>query len=90
MMKDFGFTPRVSTIIADWPEAASFCLVYKSPNSNFPCHSCLVQRNDLANIDFSSDDIILRTHNEMRKHLEDHTQASVCAESVPNFFWDMP
>ena len=80
------FYPRVSTIIADWPEAASFCLVYKSPNSNLPCHSCLVKRNDLANIDLLSNDIILRTHSEMRRHLKVHTQKSVCIESVPNFF----
>jgi hypothetical protein len=50
----------------------------------------LVKKNDLANTDLSSDDIILRTHDEMRKHLESHTQKSVCIESVPNFFWDMP
>src|SRR5581483_3062484 len=29
------FYSRVSTIIADWPEAASFCLVYKSPIQTF-------------------------------------------------------
>ena len=29
------FYPRVSTIIADWPEVASFCLVYKSPIQTF-------------------------------------------------------
>src|SRR5438270_719444 len=29
------FYPRVSTIISDWPEAASFCLVYKSPIQPF-------------------------------------------------------
>ncbi|GES75667.1 hypothetical protein GLOIN_2v1783703 [Rhizophagus clarus] len=59
------FYPRVSTIIADWPEAASFCLVYKSSNSNLPYHSCLVKRENLANIDLSVNDVILRTHNEM-------------------------
>ncbi|GES75413.1 hypothetical protein GLOIN_2v1783703 [Rhizophagus clarus] len=62
------FYSRVSTIIADWPEAASFCLVYKSSNSNLPCHSCLVKRENLANIDLSVNDVILRTHDEM--HLE--------------------
>ena len=86
----FWFYPRVSTIIADWPEAASFSLVYKSPNSNRPCHFCLVKKDDLANTDLSSDDMILRTHSEMRKHLENFTQKSVCIESVPNFFWDLP
>ncbi len=48
------FYPRVSTIISDWPEAASFCLVYKSPNSTFPCHFCLVKKDDLANINLLS------------------------------------
>lgn len=84
------FYPRISTIIADWPEAASFCLVFKSANSALPCHSCLVRKDDLANIDLSSNDIILRTHNEMRERLENHMQKSVCIESVPNFFWDLP
>ncbi|GET00661.1 hypothetical protein GLOIN_2v1783703 [Rhizophagus clarus] len=64
------FYPRVSTIIADWPEAASFCLVYKSSNSNLPCHSCLVKRENLANIDLSVNDVILRTHDKMRKNFE--------------------
>ncbi|GET03759.1 hypothetical protein GLOIN_2v1783703 [Rhizophagus clarus] len=84
------FYPRVSTIIADWPEAASFCLVYKSSNSNLSCHSCLVKRENLANIDLSVNDVILRTHDEMRKHFENDTQRSVCIESVHNFFWDLP
>jgi len=88
--ENIWFYPRVSTIIADWPEAASFCLVYKSSNSTLPCHFCLVRKNDLANTDLSSNDIILRTHDEMRKHLEDRTHKSVCIESVPNFFWDLP
>ena len=88
--ENIWFYPRVSTIIADWQEAASFCLVYKSSNSNLPCHFCLVRKNDLVNTDLSSNDIIPRTHDEMRKHLEDRTQKSVCIESVPNFFWDLP
>ena len=30
------FYPRISIVIADWPEAATYCLTYKSPMSNFP------------------------------------------------------
>ncbi|CAG8778770.1 17065_t:CDS:1, partial [Rhizophagus irregularis] len=59
------FYSRVSTIIADWLEAASFCLVYKSFNSNLPCHFCLVKKENLANIDLSVNDVILRTYDEM-------------------------
>ncbi|GET51376.1 hypothetical protein GLOIN_2v1879550 [Rhizophagus irregularis DAOM 181602=DAOM 197198] len=84
------FYPRVSTIIADWPEAASFCLVYKSSNSSLPCHSCLIKRDNLANIDLSVNDVILRTHDEMRKYFENDTQKSVCIESVYNFFLNLP
>ncbi|GBC24765.2 hypothetical protein GLOIN_2v1879550 [Rhizophagus irregularis DAOM 181602=DAOM 197198] len=83
------FYPRVSTIIADWPEAASFCLIYKSSNSSLPCHSCLIKRDNLANIDLSVNDVILRTHDEMCKYFENDTQKSVCIESVYNFFWDL-
>ncbi|GET60979.1 hypothetical protein GLOIN_2v1783703 [Rhizophagus irregularis DAOM 181602=DAOM 197198] len=70
----------------DWPEAASFCLVYKSSNSSLPCHSCLIKRDNLANINLSVNDVILRTHDEMHKYFENDTQKSVCIESVPNFF----
>ena len=88
--KKIWFYPRVSTIIADWPEAASFCLVYKSPNSNLPCHFCLVKRENLANINLSSSDMILRSHDEMREHFENNTQKSVCIETISNFFWNFP
>ena len=64
--EQFWFFPRISVIITDWPEAASFCLVYKSPNSAHPCHFCLVERNNLANINLSSNGVVPRTHNEMR------------------------
>src|ERR1041385_5086602 len=84
------FYPRVSTIISDWPEAASFCLVYKSPNSTFPYHFCLVKKDDLANINLSFNDVVPRTHNEMRRYLENNTPNSASIESVPNFFWNLP
>ena len=84
------FYPRVSTIISDWPEAASFCLVYKSSNSTFPCHFCLVKKDDLANINLPFNDVVPRTHNEMRRYLENNTPNSASIESVPNFFWNLP
>ncbi|GET49863.1 hypothetical protein GLOIN_2v1488317 [Rhizophagus irregularis DAOM 181602=DAOM 197198] len=50
----------------------------------------IVKRENLANIDLSVNDVILRTHDEMCKHFENDTQRSVCIESVHNFFWDLP
>ena len=86
--KKVWFYPRVLTIIADWPEAASFCLVYKSSNSNIPCHFCLIRKDDLSNVNLLSSDMILRSHDEMCQHFENNTQKSVCIESVSNFFWN--
>lgn len=84
------FYPRVSIIIADWPEAATFCLTYKSTNSYFPCHFCLVGRNNLANINLSPSDVRPRTHEEMYKHFDENTEKDVSIESVRNYFWSLP
>jgi len=85
----FWFFPRVSVIIADWPEAATYCLTYKSTNSNYPCHFCLVKRDNLANINLSSHDVRPRTHEEMREYFNGSAGSDVSIESVPNFFWNL-
>lgn len=81
------FYPRISAIISDWPEAATYCLTYKSAMSNFPCHFCLVTRDDLADINLT---IELRTHENMRNYLNESAEETVCIESVDNFFWKLP
>ncbi|RHZ85504.1 hypothetical protein Glove_65g95 [Diversispora epigaea] len=62
--KDIWFFPRISTIICDWPEVCTFSLTYKSANSNYPCHFCLVQREDLIDI---RKEVILRNHVNMKE-----------------------
>ena len=52
------FYPRISVIITDWPEAATYCLTYKSTMSNFPCHFCLVSRDNTPNINLRSNEMI--------------------------------
>lgn len=84
------FCPRISVVIADWPEAATYCLTYKSAMSNFPCHFCLVPRNDLANINLQSNEITLRTHVNMRRYFNEKSGSSVCIEDIYNTFWDLP
>jgi hypothetical protein len=61
----FWFFPRISVVISDWPEAATFCLTYKSPMSTHPCHFCLVTRDNLPNINLSEQQMELRTHANM-------------------------
>ncbi|RHZ84391.1 hypothetical protein Glove_82g37 [Diversispora epigaea] len=41
------FFPKMSIIIGDWLEACTYSLTYKSASSNFSCHFCLVQKNNL-------------------------------------------
>ena len=84
------FYPRISIIIADWPEAATYCLTYKSAMSNFPCHFCLVTRDNLANINLTTDEMELRTHENMLAYLNRKLEKSVCIESLYNYFWDLP
>ena len=81
--------PKVLIIIADWPEAATFCLTYKSTNSNYPCHFCLVNRNDLANTSISKHDLVLRNHENMQNYFDKNEVNSVCIELIPNFFWKL-
>ncbi|KAF0427063.1 zn-finger domain-containing protein [Gigaspora margarita] len=62
--------PKVSTIIADWPEATTFCLTYKLTNSNYPCYFCLVDKKNLASTKCFKHDLFLRNHENMRNYFE--------------------
>ncbi|RHZ77434.1 hypothetical protein Glove_178g18 [Diversispora epigaea] len=81
------FFPKISTIIGDWLEACTYSLTYKSTSSNFPCHFCLIQKNDL--IDTMQDQIILCNHENMMKHFNNNTDHSVSLELVENYFWNI-
>lgn len=81
------FYPKISVVIADWPEAATFCLTFKSPMSSYPCHFCLVKKDNLSNINLQPNNVILRTHRNMSLHYQQNSGKSVCIEDVPNFFW---
>ncbi|RHZ86997.1 hypothetical protein Glove_41g196 [Diversispora epigaea] len=78
------FFPKISTIIGDWPEACTYSLTYKSASSNFPCHFCLVQKNDL--IDTMQDQIILRNHENMMEHFNNNTGHSKAINEWADLF----
>lgn len=84
------FFPQISVIIADWPEAATYCLTYKSPMASLPCHFCLVKRDNLAKINLATSEIVPRTHDSMRQFFEQNSTKSVCIENIQNFFWKFP
>ncbi|RHZ48439.1 hypothetical protein Glove_551g2 [Diversispora epigaea] len=85
----FWCFPRISMIISDWPEACTFALTYKSTKSNYPCHFCLVSKEDLSNINLNSNQIEPRSHNNMKLYYKNNTGKNVSIENVRNFFWSV-
>ncbi|KAF0468033.1 zn-finger domain-containing protein [Gigaspora margarita] len=85
--KFIWFYPKFSTIIADWPEAATFCLTYKSTKSKHLCHFCLVKRDNLTNTNLIKKDIELRNHENMQYYYNRNEEQIVSIESVQNIFW---
>lgn len=88
--KKIWFYLRISTVIADWPEAASYCLTFKSTMSHLPCHFCLVKRDNLADINLQNHDIAPRTHIDMQRQFNQGLGKTVCIEDISNFFWKLP
>ncbi|RHZ87186.1 hypothetical protein Glove_40g155 [Diversispora epigaea] len=85
----FWCFPRISMIISDWPEACTFALTYKSTKSNYPCHFCLVSKEDLSNINLNSNQIEPRSYNNMKLYYKNNTGKNVSIENVRNFFWSV-
>ncbi|RHZ73276.1 hypothetical protein Glove_232g35 [Diversispora epigaea] len=86
----FWFFPRVSTIICDWPEACTFSLTYKSTNSNYPCHFCLVSKENLNNTRLRDDPMVLRNKENMLQYYNNGTTEKASLEPVFNYFWNIP
>ncbi|RHZ87318.1 hypothetical protein Glove_37g146 [Diversispora epigaea] len=86
----FWFFPRVSTIICDWPEVCTFSLTYKSTNSNYPCHFCLVSKENLNNTRLRDDQIVLRNKENMLQYYNNGTTEKASLEPVFNYFWNIP
>ncbi|RHZ43960.1 hypothetical protein Glove_792g2 [Diversispora epigaea] len=86
----FWFFPRVSTIICDWPEACTFSLTYKSTNSNYPCHFCLVSKENLNNTRLRDDQMVLRNKENMLQYYNNGTTEKASLEPVFNYFWNIP
>ena len=84
------FYPRISTIICDWPEACTFSLTYKSANSNYPCHLCLVSKDNLVNTSLRESQMTPRNHKNMIEYYNSNTTNLASLEQVYNYFWDIP
>ena len=54
--------------------------------SNYPCHFCLVKRDNLADLNLQINDMIPRTHDNMQQYYNQGSEKSVCIENMSNFF----
>ena len=77
------FYPKISIIIYNWPEACTFSLTYKSTRSNYPCHFCLVKKENLLNVE---NQVILRNHTNMKEYFDNSTGYLASLEQVDNYF----
>ncbi|RHZ78765.1 hypothetical protein Glove_156g113 [Diversispora epigaea] len=55
-------------------------------NSNYPCHFCLIQREDLIDI---RKEVILRNHVNMKEYFDSNTSNLAGLEQVNNYFWSI-
>ena len=83
------FAPRISYFLADMLEADEITAKYKSSRCKMPCHTCMVLRNDLNNMNLTLENMPLRTHRNMQEIIS--TQGKdFSIHSVTNSFWKFP
>ena len=80
-----SFTPKISVIIADMAEAATFTSTYLPSTSKRPCHFCLISNEDLNNIALIH--VNLRTLEEMKEVTDINQARELSIHTDFNFFW---
>src|SRR2546429_3117507 len=83
------FAHRISYFLADMLEADEITATYKSSRCKMPCHTCMVLRSDLNNMNLTLENMPLRTHRNMQEIIS--TQGKdFSIHSVTNSFWKFP
>ncbi|CAB4417896.1 unnamed protein product [Rhizophagus irregularis] len=81
----YSFTPKISVILADMAEAGAFTMTYLPSTSKRPCYCCLVDNNDLNNMELSH--ITLRTPEIMKKIINENRAKDFSIHEEINYFW---
>ncbi|CAG8724649.1 16622_t:CDS:2, partial [Rhizophagus irregularis] len=81
----YSFTPKISVILADMAEAGAFTMTYLPSTSKRPCYCCLVDNNDLNNMELSH--ITLRTPEIMKKIINENRAKDFLIHEEINYFW---
>lgn len=82
--------PFLSALLGDLPENASVTLTFNSVNCSYPCHQCLIERDDLNNVKLNDDQIILRTPENMSNTIKENLANQLSIHSMENIFWKYP
>jgi hypothetical protein len=84
------FAARVSLFLADMLEADDVTATYKSSQCKMPCHTCMVTRSDLNNMNITSENMPIRTHQNMQEIIKNCQNKDYSVHSVENTFWKFP
>src|SRR5436190_16228878 len=79
------FTPKISVILADLAEAATFTATYLPSTSRRPCCFCLISNEDLNNMSLTN--VIMRTPEKMREAIDLNQANELSIHADFNFFW---
>jgi len=82
--------PFISVMLGDLPENAAVTLTYNSVNCKCPCHQCLIESENLNDVELTNDQIILRTPESMKNFVEQGLAQQFSLHNMENIFWKYP
>ena len=79
------FTPKISVILADMAEAATFTSTYLPSTSKCSCYFCLISNEDFNNMALTN--VVLRTPEKMKEAIDINQANELSIHTDFNFFW---
>ena len=80
---------KLVLILADLSEAASYCLTSKSANAKYPCHHCIISKQNLSNINLNEKEIIKWTPESMKTALYNGYGEDLSIFYLQNSLWKL-
>ena len=80
---------QLTLILADLPEAATYCLTSKSANAKYPCHHCIISKQNLSNIYLDEKELIRRTPESMKAALYGGYGTDLSIICLQNSLWNL-
>ncbi|GBC47370.2 hypothetical protein GLOIN_2v1785275 [Rhizophagus irregularis DAOM 181602=DAOM 197198] len=84
------FAARISFFLADMLEADDVTATYKGARCKMLCHTCMVLQNNLNDMKLTREDILSRTHENMKEMVSAGQGKEYSVHYVKNAFWEFP